>query len=178
SATMGTFTVNGTLGINGHATMRINRDGGPNSDSVTATGNITYGGSLIISNLSTTTLTTSDTFQLFNASAHTGNFASIVGTPGPGLAYSFNPASGVLSIVTSTINSNPTNITFQAGGGNLTLSWPADHLGWTLQSNADSLLNSNAWFDYPAATGSRDVDQVVIPMLNNTNVYFRLKLPQ
>ncbi len=176
SASMGTFTVAGSVLINGHAMMRINHDSGPTSDNLVAT-SITYGGSLVISNLSTTALTTSDTFLLFSPGSHSGNFASIVGTPGPGLAYSFNQNNGVLSVVTSTIATNPTNITFQAGGGNLTLSWPADHTGWTLQSNGVSLLNSNAWFDYPPATGSRDTDQVVIPF-SNTNVFFRLKLPQ
>jgi len=178
STTMGTFTVNGSVTINGQAMMRINRDSGPTSDNLVAT-SIAYGGSLVISNLSTTALTTADTFQLFNPGSHSGNFLSIVGSPGPGLAYSFNQNSGVLSIVTSTINPNPTNITFQVGSGNLTLSWPADHTGWTLQSNALDLGNASDWFDYPPSTGSRDVNQVVIPLSSaNTNVFFRLKLPQ
>ena len=176
SASMGTFTVAGSVTINGHAMMRINRDSSPTSDNLVAT-SITYGGSLIISNLSSSPITLTDTFQLFNPGSHTGNFTSIVGTPGAGMAYSFNPNSGVLSVVTSTIATNPTNITFQAGSGNLTLSWPADHTGWTLQSNGVSLMNSNAWFDYPPDTGSRNVNQAVIPF-SNTNVFFRLKLPQ
>jgi hypothetical protein len=137
-----------------------------------------YGGTLVISNASTTALTTSDTFQLFTASSHTGNFASIAGSPGTGLAYSFNPNSGVLSVVVNTINTNPTNITVSGvSGGNMTLSWPADHLGWTLQSNAVSLTSSSNWFDYPPSTGSRDTTQVTIPTGAGTNVFFRLKYP-
>ena len=66
-------------------------------------GNISYGGILTITNITSdaNVLTTTDTFQLFNVTgSKSGNFTSIVGSPGAGLAYSFNPASGILSIVT------------------------------------------------------------------------------
>ena len=65
-------------------------------------GNISYGGILTVTNItSDANLTTTDTFQLFNVTgSKSGNFTSIVGSPGAGLAYSFNPASGILSIVT------------------------------------------------------------------------------
>lgn len=175
---LGTFTINNNLTIQGKAFMRINKDTAPASDVIVDTGTVHYGGTLVISNASTTALTTSDTFQLFTASSHTGNFASIAGSPGTGLAYSFNPNSGVLSVVVNTINTNPTNITVSGvSGGNMTLSWPADHLGWTLQSNAVSLTSSSNWFDYPPSTGSRDTTQVTIPTGAGTNVFFRLKYP-
>jgi hypothetical protein len=100
-AAAGTFYIFNDLTLQGKATLRINRDG-PTSDLINGVGNITYGGTLVISNQSTTTLTTNDTFQLFSASGTVlGNFTSIVGSPGAGLAYSFNPASGVLSVVTA-----------------------------------------------------------------------------
>lgn len=178
SAFLGTFTASSTLNLQGKATFRINRDSGPTSDTINAGGSITYGGTLVISNLSTTTLTTSDTFQLFSAPSHTGNFSNIAGSPGAGLAYSFNPVNGMLSIVTSTIATNPTNITTSVSGGSLTMSWPADHTGWTLQSNAVGLASSDQWFDYPASTGSRDTDTVTIPIAPaGPNVFFRLKYP-
>jgi autotransporter-associated beta strand protein len=97
---VGTLTINNNLTLQGNATLRINRDGSPTSDLVGGVANITYGGVLVLSNLSTTTLTTNDTFQLFSASdAVSGNFNNIVGLPGAGLAYSFNPASGMLNVV-------------------------------------------------------------------------------
>jgi len=97
---VGTLTINNNLTLQGNATVRINRDGSPTSDLVGGVANITYGGVLVLSNLSTTTLTTNDTFQLFSASdAVSGNFNNIVGLPGAGLAYSFNPASGMLNVV-------------------------------------------------------------------------------
>ncbi|HXT11267.1 MAG TPA: autotransporter-associated beta strand repeat-containing protein [Candidatus Angelobacter sp.] len=173
----GTLTIASNLTLQGSTTMRIYRDV-PISDVIADNTSVTYGGTLVISNISSTPLTTSDTFHLFTTPSHTGNFNNIVGSPGAGLAYSFNPANGVLSIVTSTIATNPTNITFSVSGGSLNLSWPADHAGWTLQSNSVNLAVPGDWFDYPPATGSRDTTQVTIPLTGvSSNTFFRLKSP-
>jgi autotransporter-associated beta strand protein len=174
---LGTLAAVGDITIQGGAVMRINKDNAIN-DIVTSSGKITYGGTLVVSNLSTVALTVGDNFTLFLPSSHAGNFSNIAGSPGVGLGYSFDPTSGKLSVVTSTIATNPTNITVSASGGSMNLSWPSDHLGWTLQSNAVSLTSSATWFDYPAATGSRDTTQATIPVTGTTNsVYFRLKYP-
>src|SRR6185312_10296398 len=104
SASVGSFTVNSDVTINGGAFMRISKTGGtPAQDQVVVSGNIAYGGTLVVTNVTSdaTPLTTSDTFQLFGVTGTpSGNFSSIIGSPGSGLAYSFNPASGVLSVVT------------------------------------------------------------------------------
>jgi hypothetical protein len=176
-AVAGTLTINNNLTLQGKASLRINRDGSPTSDLVGGVANITYGGTLVISNQSTTTLTTSDTFQLFSAAGTvSGNFSSIVGSPGSGLAYSFNPASGVLSIVTG-IASNPTNITYSVSGSTLTLSWPSDHLGWILQSQTNSInvgLTAN-WFDVPGSASVTSINTTINPA--NGTVFFRLRHP-
>src|SRR5215469_3510577 len=86
--------------------LRITKTGGtPTNDLITAISSANYGGTLIISNITSdaTPLANGDTFTLFSASASSGNFTSIVGSPGPGLAYSFNPANGVLSVVTAVV---------------------------------------------------------------------------
>jgi fibronectin-binding autotransporter adhesin len=176
SANVGTLTIGGNLTMQGKAMMRINKDAGPN-DVIAVSGNINYGGQLVISNLSTTALTTADTFTLFTAGGHSGNITNIVGSPGAGLAYAFNPVNGQLSVVTSTVATNPTNIIFSVAGGSLTMSWPSDHLGWTLQTNSIGLSATDGWFDYPPSTGSRDTTQVTIPVGGSTNVFFRLKYP-
>jgi hypothetical protein len=170
------LTIGGNLTMQGKAMMRINKDAGPN-DVIAVSGNINYGGQLVISNLSTTALTTADTFTLFTAGGHSGNITNIVGSPGAGLAYAFNPVNGQLSVVTSTVATNPTNIIFSVAGGSLTMSWPSDHLGWTLQTNSIGLSATDGWFDYPPSTGSRDTTQVTIPVGGSTNVFFRLKYP-
>jgi autotransporter-associated beta strand protein len=177
SANPGTFTVVGAVTMQGGALMRISKDG-PVNDNLSVSGSIAYGGTLVVSNISVTPLALGDTFTLFSPSSHTGNFSNISGSPGVGLGYSFNPANGQLSVVTSTVATNPTNITVSASSGSMTMTWPGDHLGWTLQSNAVSITSNTDWFDYPPSTGSRDTTNVVIPVTGTTNsVYFRLKYP-
>ena len=180
SASVGTFTVNNNVTINGGAIMRVSKTGGtPAQDQVVVSGNITYGGTLIVTNVTSdaTPLTTSDTFQLYSVTGTpSGNFSSIVGSPGTGLAYSFNPASGVLSVVTG-VASNPTNITFSVSGGTLSLSWPSDHLGWILQQQTNSLsvgLGTN-WVD---VAGSESVTQTNINISVPTpSAFYRLRKP-
>ena len=143
-------------------------------------GNITYGGTLTVTNITSdaTPLTTSDTFPLFSVSGSTsGNFTSIAGSPGAGLAYSFNPASGLLSIVGSSIASNPTNITFSVSGSTLSLSWPADHLGWILQSQTNSLavgITTN-WFDMAGTASVTSTNLTINPA--DPTVFYRLRQP-
>jgi fibronectin-binding autotransporter adhesin len=177
----GTFTVNNNLTLHGNATLRVNKTGGtPAQDNVTVGGNISYGGLLTVNNITSdsTPLTTSDTFQLFSVTGSTsGNFSGIAGSPGAGLAYSFSPASGVLSIITQTYASNPTNISFSVSGGTLTLSWPADHLGWILQSQTNALavgLTTN-WFDVAGSGASTSYSVPMNPA--QPTVLYRLRHP-
>jgi hypothetical protein len=85
-----------------------------------------------------------------------------------------------LTVVTGGVNSNPTNITATVSGNVLTLSWPADHTGWTLQAQTNSLgagLNPNpgAWF---TVTGSTSVNTVNVTMdPAKGTVFYRLVLP-
>jgi autotransporter-associated beta strand protein len=105
AGSVGTFTINNNLTLNGNAAMRVDKtSGSPASDQVAVLHNVTYGGILTITNITSNEnpITTNDTFQIFNVSGNSyNNFTSIVGSPGAGLAYSFNPANGVLSVVTA-----------------------------------------------------------------------------
>ena len=73
------------------------------------------------------------------------------------------------------ISTTPTNIVFTVLPGNqVSLSWPANHLGWTLQAQTNSVsvgLNTN-WAN---VSGSSSVTNVIVP-LNITNgcVFYRL----
>jgi autotransporter-associated beta strand protein len=178
---IGYFYIYNNLTLHGNATLRIDKtSGNPSQDQVVISGNISYGGILTVTNITSdaNVLTTTNTFQLFSVTgSHSGNFAGIAGSPGTGLAYSFNPASGVLSIVTSTIASNPTNITFSVSGGILVLSWPADHIGWRLQSQTNSLatgLGTN-WVDVAGSTTVNSVTNVINPV--NGAVFYRMVYP-
>lgn len=80
-------------------------------------------------------------------------------------------------VIPSPVATNPTNITYASSGGNLTLSWPADHTGWRLetQTNSQAVGLSTNWF---TVSDSATTNQMIIP-LNATNgsVFFRLVYP-
>jgi cephalosporin-C deacetylase len=170
-----TFTVNAdvTLNAGGFTAMKLYKGGSPVSDQVVCSGTVNYGGELLITSLGTA-LAQGDTFQLFNAGGQSGNFTAIVGNAGTGNDFSFNPASGVLTIVAG-VAINPPNITATALSGNkLQLSWPTDHTGWTLQvqTNPISIGLSTNW--YPVA-GSTTTNRIVLPMgLTNGCEFYRL----
>jgi fibronectin-binding autotransporter adhesin len=168
---IGTLTIDNSLTLQSGSTnvFEVNATAGTH-DLVSVSGAVTYGGTLYATNLSDT-LTTNDSFTIFNAGSESGNFTTIAGSPGLGLAWSFNPTTGVLGVVTG-VATNPTNITVSISSGNLNLSWPADHLGWALQTNSVGLAATNMWFAYP---GSTSVTNVAIPISTaETNVFYRL----
>jgi hypothetical protein len=85
---------------------------------------------------------------------------------------------GVLRIKTGP-NTAPTNIIASAigGGTTLQLDWPADHTGWRLQAQTNSInvgLKTN-WYDVP---GSYSVNQELMPIDQaNGSVFYRLVYP-
>jgi autotransporter-associated beta strand protein len=92
--TIGTLNLSGTLTLSGNTIVKINKTAGT-KDLFSGQTGVTYGGTLTVTNLAGT-LTTNDTFTLFTPGASASNFANIVGSPGPGLKYTF--ANGILSV--------------------------------------------------------------------------------
>ncbi len=78
-------------------------------------------------------------------------------------------------VVPSSVNTNPTNITAIVTGNTLSLTWPGDHLGWTLQTNSVDLANTNYWFAYPGSASVTNVNITIDPA--KPNVFFRLVYP-
>ena len=71
--------------------------------------------------------------------------------------------------------SNPTNLTIMLANGNLTLSWPADHLGWVLETQIDSGL-TGLGSNWVVVDNSMTTNTMVLPVSSiNTVEYFRLK---
>ncbi len=79
-------------------------------------------------------------------------------------------------LIGAPVATNPTDISYSIGGGNLTLSWPADHTGWRLEAQTNSLATglSTNWF---TLSGSAMTNQVFIPITTNGSVFFRLAYP-
>jgi autotransporter-associated beta strand protein len=99
-AGMGTLTLGGSLTFAAGSTadMEINA-ATLASDRVAGSARISYGGTLAVSNVGGA-LALGQSFTLFPAGQGSGTFAAIApATPGPGLAWDFDPAAGVLRVV-------------------------------------------------------------------------------
>jgi autotransporter-associated beta strand protein len=176
-SSIGTLTISNSLGFGGTATnlMEINASS-VTCDKVVGVTSLSYGGTLNVVNLGGT-LASGQTFQLFSATSYSGNFAAtnLPALPSS-LRWQWTPTNGTLAVVPA-VNTTPTNITAVVSGGNLNLSWPADHLGWSLQSqtNSDSVGLSNNWFIVP---GSSSTTSMSIPIDSSKGaVFFRMVYP-
>jgi len=87
--------------------------------------------------------------------------------------------SGAL-LVGPPINLTPTNLTAAFISGSLVLSWPADHIGWTILSQTNNLnkgvsANTNDWL---RLTGSTTTNQITLPISSAlTGGYYQLVYP-
>jgi fibronectin-binding autotransporter adhesin len=176
ATSVGLLTVTGNVSLNGTNVMKLNAASLTN-DVLASGGSISYGGTLSLTNLGGS-LTTNSSFRLFAASPgnYSGAFSAIIpAIPQAGLAWNTNTLAtdGVLRF-TASVNVNPTNITTSVSGGNLTLSWPADHTGWRLQVQTNSVNGTN-WVDVP---GSTSVNSLVVPIgATNNAVFYRQVYP-
>ncbi len=185
-ASLAGFFPGSGLNISGSYTMRslctniitINRTNTPANDSVTAT-SIAYNGALIVTNIGDTAFpnASTNTFHLFNG-ALSGSFASVVLPSLPTNEFWINnlTVNGSISVVNTNaaLATNPTNILFMVSGGTLSLSWPADHLGWTLQVQTNLLVVglTNRWVDVPGSTTVTSYSTTMDPA--QPTVFYRL----
>jgi beta-glucosidase len=175
---IGTLTLGRTPSFAGEVRLEISKGASPNADKLSVSGQpLVYAGTLTVTNIGTNALAAGDTFTLFSASIFSGSFAAtnLPALPA-GLGWIFTPTNGVLSViqVTSTI---PTNLLVNVAGGSLNLTWPADHLGWHLETQTNSLsagLRPN-WVAVPGSTNTTSVSLPLNPA--NPTVFYRLAYP-
>jgi len=172
-ASIGTLTISNSLTLAGTTFMEINSANGQ-CDRIQGVTGLNYGGTLVVSNLAGA-LTNGQSFQLFVVPANrSGNFSSITPPLTNGCAWSFNPTSGVLTVV-STAATYPTNLSAAMSGGTLALTWPVSHLGWIAQSNSMGLSSLSNWFDIPGTSSVTNLN--ITPSLTQTSVLYRLRSP-
>ena len=165
---IGTLTINSPLTMNAVSTNAFEVDGStPTNDVVVLGSSVTYGGVLSIA--PSGTFTAGQQFVLFRGAGatNTGNFASLAGSPGVNLAFTFT--NGVLSVVST--GGAPPILNMAQAGSTLTFSW--SDVAFKLQSQTNTLatgLNTN-WSDYPGG-GSSPVNATINPA--NPTVFFRL----
>ena len=176
SNTLGVLTVNGNLTSAGGFVFRANKSLAQSNSVLVVSGTLTQSGpgSLTLSNLGPA-LVAGDTFQLFNGAALPGGSALTIGpAPAPGLSWTNRLAVDGTIAVVAPIPTAPTNITYQASGGQITLSWPASYLGWTLQAQTNQLnvgLGTN-WASIPGTAAVTATNMPINPA--NPTVFFRL----
>jgi autotransporter-associated beta strand protein len=169
---IGTLTINNTVTLQAGSSNSVTINATANTHDLVVVSSIVYGGTLTVTNLSGTP-SVGATYTVFSAGTKSGSFSTVAGSPGPGLGWSFNSSTGVLTVVGS-VNTSPTSIGYSVSvsGGvtNLALSWPADHTGWTLQS-ATNLANPN----WTAVGGSTATNAVSVSVTSNpADVFYRL----
>jgi autotransporter-associated beta strand protein len=171
------LTLSGNLTLQSGSTtaVSVNKTTSVANSKVVGLASVTAAGSLVV-NASGNALAGGDAIQIFSSTGtYGGNFTSVTpATPGTGLAWDTStiPNDGTLRVLSTGPAINPTNIVFSASGHNLTLSWPTDHKGWTLQAQTNSLTGT--WFTVP---GSSSTNLLIIPIdPANTEVFYRMIL--
>lgn len=174
AAAIGTLTINNNLTSSGNVFARLNRSGFA-CDKTVVTGALTNAGTgtLTVTNLGAV-LQVGDTFALFSKAVSNGVAMAVSGA---GVNWTNKLAVDGTIAVLSTVATNPTNISFSVSGNTLALTWPADHTGWTLQTQTNSLTKglSTNWFNVPGSTAVNQTNIVMNP--GNGSVFFRLVAP-
>jgi hypothetical protein len=145
---------------------------------LTVSGAISASGSLVVTNVGPDIID-GTTFHLFNKAVSgltdtlppkdpTGT-TTYVWTDHVGTDGSITLVSGGLNV-----NPSPTNIVASVSGNVLTLTWPLDHTGWTLQAQTNTVTTgiSNNWSNVAGSTSTNMVNMTVNPA--NGVVFYRL----
>jgi autotransporter-associated beta strand protein len=168
-----------TLGAGSTGIFDVDNYNGTN-DSVVGAGTVIIGGTFVINSLSVAPYTNTQAIPLFQGFTNISGTVPTITPPYPGNHLVWD-TSTLLTDGNLRLAAGPTNaptMTSAVSGGNLTISWPADHLGWTLQSQTNALNKglksaSTNWFDIPSTA---NVTSMTIPTTRtNPTVFYRLR---
>jgi len=174
-----------TLGVNRTdiQTLTFSGDGTGVDGNIAVNTSFTQNGTNIVSVTGILPLTVPTTYTLISypSSAAINNGVFVLGSlPMRGAGYLTNDTvNGLVQLVLtsiSAVNPNPTNLTVVVSGGQLTLNWPADHTGWTLQSQTNSLATglSGTWYPVSGSDTTNSVTFTMDPA--KPTVFYRLML--
>ncbi len=188
----GGYSTAATLGT---ATIAPNVSGGltkQDSGTLTLSGANTYTGNTIVNGgtleivqatiapVSTVAITNGAVLQLDFAVTNTvaglvlNGVSQVPGVYNSTTASPYITGTGAIQVA-APIAANPTNISFNVSGNTLNLAWPADHLGWLVQSNSVNVTVSADWHDI-SGTASGTNYSITIDS-TKTNVFYRLRKP-
>ena len=179
-AAIGTLAISNNVSLAAGSTnvMKVNLNN-LTSDQLVGASTLAYGGTLVVNNVGTAAFTGGTTLKLFDAAAYVGDFASIApAVPGPGMTWDTSSLkiNGTLKVVGSGVNPTPITMASAINGSQLTFSWPTDHIGWSLQTNAVDVSNPSLWFTLPGSTVTNEI--IINIDQSRANVFYRMALPQ
>jgi hypothetical protein len=158
--------------------VELNKSLAQSNDLVAVSGTLsnTGTGTVAVTNLGSA-LTVGDTFVLFSQPLANGAAMTIAGA---GATWTNNLAvDGSITVlaVAPTVNTNSTNIIATVSGSQLILSWPADHTGWKLQAQTNTLANGlgTNWVTISGTDASNSYTNSIAPA--NGSVFYRMVYP-
>jgi fibronectin-binding autotransporter adhesin len=174
AAAIGTLSVGGNVSFSGSggAFVRLNRSG-LQCDKVSVGGTLANSGTgtITVTNLGAA-LQVGDNFVLFPGKTVAGG--STLSITGGGVTWTNKLAVDGSIQVLSMVSSTPPTLTNNVSGNTLTLSWPATHLGWSLQAQTNSLNVgiANNWVTIPGTASVTSTNLTINPA--NPTVFYRL----
>lgn len=175
---VGTLTINSDLTIKGNLAIEVNKSLSPSNDLVVVSGVLTNSGTgtVTVANLGSA-LVVGDSFTIFSQAVSNGAALNIAGANVTWTnKLALDGSIQVLSLAAPIAN-YPTNISYSVSGGTLTVTWPATHLGWNLQSQTNALnkgLGTN-WVTIPGTSAVTSTNLTIVPA--NPTVFYRLSKP-
>jgi len=169
-----TLTIRNPGNVIWQGTCRIEINGASADKVVAATNN--FGGTLdvVVNGANPVGGTVYDLFD----GVLNGTFATINLPTVPGISWDTTQlyVNGTITAV-STVNTTPADIAVAVSGNQMTLSWPADRTGWTLQAQTNALTTglSGTWHNVPGSTAVNEVIVTIDPA--NPMVFYRLIYP-
>jgi alpha-galactosidase len=135
------FSNNLTLSGGSTTMIEINKAVSPTNDSAQVMGTLTYGGTLVLTNIGAVPFAAGDDFKLFSASMYRGAFTNVApAIPDVNLAWDTNSLSnGVLSVIAMP-TPRPQFSTISAGGSNFVFSGSNGVPHWTYSVLASTNL--------------------------------------
>jgi len=90
---------------------------------------------------------------------------------------SFGESADSVAVNAQPVVTTPPQLLLVAGGGQVQMSWPADHLGWQLEVQTNS-SNAGLGTNWVTVPNSAATNQIFVPVnAANGSVFFRLAYP-
>jgi polygalacturonase len=149
---------------------------GTDASTIAVNGNLTFSGAT--ANVTAAPGFGAGLYTLFTYTGSESGSIALGNTPA-NFNYALTNSTGKIQLLVSNPGPSltPVNLGFQESGGQLQLTWPADHIGWSLeiQTNQTSVGLSTNWVVVP---GSVSVNQIFLPVsATNGCVFLRLAYP-